>query len=993
MKKFLSVLLAVVFSLCFSKSTTLYAEISEPANQKLHIELNSDKKEYNGTEDITLTLSVSNSGDISRDILMEQFIPDGYKLADSSQELSKQVTVLSGEKADLVVKYSPEKKSEIKQPASPPTGENVPDGVVAAIVITALSLAVMIVAVVKKGNGKKFIALFICVSMASGTALSDFGMLRADAAGNTTKLTCVVKIDGTEKSLSGQVTYGDVEFDTDGDGLSDPIEDAYGTDKNKVDTDGDGFTDYQEITNMGTDPLKADVVESGTDTDGDDLDDLSELSYGTDIHSEDTDNDGLTDYDEVKKYNTDPLKVDTDNDTLSDLFEVENGLDPLKVSTDGVLKDSEVSIEQSIKEASISDLLLGEDNVAVPSVSGKVAGDMSENIFLAQSSDIAFKDNRSIVGKAVSIDAEDGYISGCKLSFDMSRYSKDINELYICTLDSDGLYQPVETTVEGTSLSCILDKSGDYFVININHLFDSLGLESESVEVLSATESNVINVSDIVRSSEVSGQADIAFVIDTTGSMSSAISNVIVNVTDFAQRLADEYNVQINYSLIQFRDIEVDGEDSTKIMASEGSNWYSGTDDFISAVKKLTVDGGGDAPESDIDGLETARQLDWRASADKFVILITDIGYKVANRYGIESLDQMTELLKNDGINVSVVTSKRSSSEYKSMYEATGGIFADIYGNFSEVLMQLADMIGKKTSDGKWFILDHGYRYVKLPGIPVDDGSDYDGDTLSDHYELGTPVEVDLTWLVKLRLKINGIPESEYTGKTSITVYDAVSDPTVDDTDGDGLRDDEDTAKWNKGLKNGIVGAVKICSYGDAPSSSAGISGHAYIAYTSFVKDELDLYGILVEKSDDTAKKDDDRDDEQETHVVSVIPDQVISIGSWAEWLPEKLRGTWINQEYMLYIEGTPSDQYSLIAYIDDSACQKMQKLTKKNCKWTLTYNCSAYAADIWNDVTDEKDLSPYAPWASPRSLSNKIKGRSGYELGAPMVSPRPSES
>jgi eukaryotic-like serine/threonine-protein kinase len=58
------------------------------------------------------------------------------------------------------------------------------------------------------------------------------------------------------------------------------------------------------------------------DNDGDGLSNAEELRLGTDPNNPDTDNDGLTDYEEVKIYGTDPLNNDTDGDTLLDGYEV-----------------------------------------------------------------------------------------------------------------------------------------------------------------------------------------------------------------------------------------------------------------------------------------------------------------------------------------------------------------------------------------------------------------------------------------------------------------------------------------------------------------------------------------------------------------------------------------------------------------------------------------------------------------------------------------------
>jgi RHS repeat-associated protein len=66
------------------------------------------------------------------------------------------------------------------------------------------------------------------------------------------------------------------------------------------------------------------------DSDGDGLTDWDEINvYHTDPHNPDTDGDGLTDAEEVYVYGTDPLNPDTDCDGVSDGDEVRNGTDPL----------------------------------------------------------------------------------------------------------------------------------------------------------------------------------------------------------------------------------------------------------------------------------------------------------------------------------------------------------------------------------------------------------------------------------------------------------------------------------------------------------------------------------------------------------------------------------------------------------------------------------------------------------------------------------------
>lgn len=65
------------------------------------------------------------------------------------------------------------------------------------------------------------------------------------------------------------------------------------------------------------------------DFDKDGLWDKDEAKNRTNPRLADTDNDGLTDYQEVKVYRTDPNNPDTDGDGHTDGDEVKNGYDPL----------------------------------------------------------------------------------------------------------------------------------------------------------------------------------------------------------------------------------------------------------------------------------------------------------------------------------------------------------------------------------------------------------------------------------------------------------------------------------------------------------------------------------------------------------------------------------------------------------------------------------------------------------------------------------------
>ena len=116
----------------------------------------------------------------------------------------------------------------------------------------------------------------------------------------------------------------------------------------ETDDDGDGVTENQGDCNdnsasvhpgaeevcgddidQNCDGIDSICVDYITDTDNDGLTDYEEeTTYFTDPYEPDTDNDGLTDYEEEITHFTDPNKADTDGDGVSDGEEVAGGFDP-----------------------------------------------------------------------------------------------------------------------------------------------------------------------------------------------------------------------------------------------------------------------------------------------------------------------------------------------------------------------------------------------------------------------------------------------------------------------------------------------------------------------------------------------------------------------------------------------------------------------------------------------------------------------------------------
>lgn len=193
------------------------------------------------------------------------------------------------------------------------------------------------------------------------------------------------------------------------------------------------------------------------------------------------------------------------------------------------------------------------------------------------------------------------------------------------------------------------------------------------------------------------------FVIDSTGSMGDAINNVKTGITSFVNSLETQ-GVKLRIGIVEYRDIEEDGLDSTIIHELNHSPWMNSTSEMVGVLGGIAADGGGDIPESVIDGLGylvDGETIPWSSDSYKFAVVLTDAGYKVANRHGFNSLQEVADALLAAGINTSVVTEESEFSTYEELYTTTGGTRANIYSDFSTVLADLANQILGLTEKAK----------------------------------------------------------------------------------------------------------------------------------------------------------------------------------------------------------------------------------------------------------------------------------------------------
>lgn len=390
-----------------------------------------------------------------------------------------------------------------------------------------------------------------------------------------------------------EVGYSAKFIDSDGDGLPDFVEEQIGTDINKEDTDGDGLTDYQEYYVLGTDPLVYDSVTEGVsdadaDCDSDGLSNIREFELGTKPFNPDTDNDGLTDGDEVNIYGTDPLKYDTDDDGISDGDEIAMGTDPLSPTTDGIA-DTERTFVQTIEaDDEILEDINTEYNPYDLSLEITAAGNAHSSLTVQESgySDSMF--NWSILGVCPELI----YDSTCKVDEVVLKFKVD--EEYIANPDSeyakenpefvgikrynvfrffeeDNILLPVKTDVdvENNTVSATVSDLGTYCLIDMECFlqdivqgaedFENENTETEELPILqtfSLAAANVLSAAaEMAESTETepdkkvkpaikySDEFNVVFMYDIGAEGYSDFYNSVCDTTDFIFNKSENANV------------------------------------------------------------------------------------------------------------------------------------------------------------------------------------------------------------------------------------------------------------------------------------------------------------------------------------------------------------------------------------------------------------------------------------------------------------------
>lgn len=170
---------------------------------------------------------------------------------------------------------------------------------------------------------------------------------------------------------------------------------------------------------------------------------------------------------------------------------------------------------------------------------------------------------------------------------------------------------------------------------------------------------------------DVPAKLDFVFIIDTTGSMGAKLANVKANAISFINGLQAE-GVDGRYAFATYGDIHAGDAPLINTPA-----FYSDAASFSAALAPVGLTGGGDFPESGLEGvLTTVSNLSFRSDATRRMLLLTDATvHTTADGLSSETVAGTAASLSASGIRLDIAVPAGGAAEVQltPLATATGG--------------------------------------------------------------------------------------------------------------------------------------------------------------------------------------------------------------------------------------------------------------------------------------------------------------------------------
>ncbi len=333
-------------AICLSMITSQPVVAADTAQDGVTVSYTTDQDNYNEDETITATLLVTNTNEnIISDLELNYVTPSGYYIVDEESSTQSISSLPAGDSVEFILAFATE-NTLAEATVVPGTADHSNVAIYIMIFIGIGTLLIINIDTIRKG--KRIFCILIGLTIL--TTFSPALNTNAQYVQDELTIEHIVIVDGSELSLFATISY-QLDWEED-DLLADDsmtedfttddsaTDDSFTDDSTTTDSDGDGLSDDIEEAVTFTDPLLADTDGNGIndgeeDFDEDGFSNLEEISLGTNCWMEDSDLDGLTDKEEIEQYQTNPTISDTDGDGMSDGNEIKYDTNPNHSDSNG----------------------------------------------------------------------------------------------------------------------------------------------------------------------------------------------------------------------------------------------------------------------------------------------------------------------------------------------------------------------------------------------------------------------------------------------------------------------------------------------------------------------------------------------------------------------------------------------------------------------------------------------------------------------------------
>ena len=562
------------------------------------------------------------------------------------------------------------------------------------------------------------------------------------------------------------------------------------------DTDADGLNDYYEMCYTFTDYLDKDsddngVIDADEDFDADNLINMDEYNNRTHPLSDDTDDDEITDGNEIGVYHSNPLLPDTDDDGLLDGDELILATDMFDKDTDddGII-DSQEFYEQVFIE-NVKDGVVESIEVNI-NCTGNVKNTMEiESVF---GDDVMSTNVVGLVGEPYDITTTSDFESAT-LSYKIEEEyltSNSIEELLFLWYDEENCrFVPLETTydIDNNKVMTTVSHFSKYMLVNSREWFKSWFEENDYDGGVDG-ESVVYNT---------------VLAIDCSGSMSTNDSIQ----TDQSTGIKSCKRIEAAANYISFKK----NSDKLAVVTFNGSakvlvSMTSDASELILALQKLSDNGGTSinaALATSVNLFSNSELED--ENAVNIIILLSDGNASCGSSY--------LRMAKEKGIIIHTVGLGDDCDEsvLKRIADYTGGQYMKAIT--ADELVGIYSRLGESEIDTTDTDGDGLYDVVEKCGIKLYNGdviytnpnrADSDGDGLLDGEEVNPELkDVREDYIGGLSSGIAKLFEAP--SQRMYYYFEIYSDPNSKDSDGDGYNDYDEVNVYDS---NPLRSDVKI---------------------------------------------------------------------------------------------------------------------------------------------------------------------------------------